>query len=104
MPDLPRGSSAEPTWYHTIWVTIGARMLVMTTTSSPLASLKVVGLNTLARVGGATSAAETDTSPARTRKSKRRRRMAASRKDCFKGSARWTDPAASSVGDTRAGG
>src|SRR3954451_4081535 len=34
MPDLPRGSSAPPTLYHTIWVTTGARWLGMTTTSS----------------------------------------------------------------------
>ena len=41
MPDLPSGSSAEPLRYQTIWVTTGARMSGMTTTSRPLSSRKL---------------------------------------------------------------
>ena len=44
MPDLPFGSSAEPTLYHTMWVMTGARLLVTTTTCMPLASAKTSGL------------------------------------------------------------
>ena len=40
MPDLPGGSSAVPIAYQTMWVTIGARLSGMTTTSMPLASRK----------------------------------------------------------------
>ena len=40
MPDLPGGSSAEPLRYQTMWVTTGARRSGMTTTVSPLSSLK----------------------------------------------------------------
>src|SRR5579871_629816 len=39
-PDLPAVSSADPTRYHTMWVTTGARWSGMTTTSRPLLSLK----------------------------------------------------------------
>src|ERR1700674_405116 len=42
MPDTPLGSSAEPTLYHTMWVTTGARWSGMTTTSMPLASVNSV--------------------------------------------------------------
>ena len=42
MPDLPGGSSALPTLYQTMWVTIGARWSGMTTTSMPLSSRKLV--------------------------------------------------------------
>ncbi len=44
MPDLPGGSSAAPTLYQTMWVTTGARWSGMTTTSRPLARLKLVTL------------------------------------------------------------
>ena len=40
MPELPGGSSAEPTLYQTMWVTTGVRRSGMTTTSRPLASVK----------------------------------------------------------------
>src|SRR4051812_45794808 len=49
-PDLPGGLSAEPTLYHTQWVTTGARRLVTTTTSMPLASVNASGANTCAGV------------------------------------------------------
>ncbi|MNT32328.1 hypothetical protein D3C72_1682010 [compost metagenome] len=41
MPDLPGSSSALPTLYHTMWVTMGARRSGMTTTSSPLSRVKL---------------------------------------------------------------
>ena len=37
MPDLPGGSSAAPTRYHSMWVTTGVRRSGMTTTSRPFA-------------------------------------------------------------------
>ena len=40
MPDLPAGSSAEPTLYQTICVTTGVRWSGTTTTCSPLARVK----------------------------------------------------------------
>ena len=49
MPDLPRGSSAAPVLYQTIWVTAGARWLGMTTTCSPLASVNLSGVEALRR-------------------------------------------------------
>ena len=51
MPDTPRGSSAAPTRYHTIWVTTGARLSGTTTTCMPLASV-----NSVAKVLGAAAA------------------------------------------------
>ena len=46
MPDLPGGSSAAPTMYHTMWETTGTRWLDTTTTRMPLSRVKVSGLNT----------------------------------------------------------
>ena len=43
MPACWIGSSALPTLYQSIWVTIGARRLVTTTTCRPLSSVKVAG-------------------------------------------------------------
>ena len=42
MPETPSGSSAEPTLYHSICTTTGARLSSMTTTSIPLSSVYVV--------------------------------------------------------------
>ena len=46
MPDLPGGSSAAPTMYHTMWLTTGTRWLDTTTTRMPLSRVKVSGLKT----------------------------------------------------------
>ncbi len=43
MPDLPGGSSAEPTRYHTMCITTGARLLTTTMPDRPLGSVKVSG-------------------------------------------------------------
>ncbi len=51
MPDLPRGSSAAPTRYQTMCVTMGAEWFATTTTCRPLASVKLVGSNTRASAG-----------------------------------------------------
>src|SRR5262245_66331384 len=40
IPEVPGGSSAEPTLYQLMWVTTGVRRSGMTTTSSPLARVK----------------------------------------------------------------
>ena len=64
MPDLPGGSSAAPTRYHTMWTTTGARRLVTTTTCMPLASVKVSGSNTAAPRDGAPASAATRTARA----------------------------------------
>ena len=47
MPDLPRGSSAAPTLYQTIWVTAGTRWFGSTTTCRPLPSIEGLGRETL---------------------------------------------------------
>ena len=39
MPDLPRGSSADPALYQTMWVTTGALRSGITTTFMPFSSL-----------------------------------------------------------------
>ena len=64
MPDLPGGSSAAPTLYHSVCTTMGARGFSTTTTSSPLSRVKVLGLNTPAWDGPWESAAA-DSSAAR---------------------------------------
>src|SRR5215210_6292815 len=42
MPDLPAGSSAAPTRYHSMCVTTGVRRSGMTTTTKPLARVNCV--------------------------------------------------------------
>ena len=42
MPDLPGGSSAAPTRYHSMWVTTGVRRSGITTTVMPLARVNCV--------------------------------------------------------------
>src|SRR5687768_8940974 len=58
MPDLPDGSSAAPTRYHSMWVTTGVRRSGITTTLSPLASLNWVteGAATVSPDGSASAA------------------------------------------------
>ncbi len=57
MPDLPGGSSAAPTLYQSMWVTTGVRRSGITTTSRPLASLKVVTFGAAAAARGASAPA-----------------------------------------------
>ena len=52
MPDLPGGSSAAPTRYHSMWVTTGVRRSGITTTLRPFASVNCV------TVGAAAACAE----------------------------------------------
>src|ERR1700752_148521 len=67
-PDLPGVSSAEPTLYQSMWVTTGARRSGMTTTSSPLASLKwEIGGPDVGSARASTAKATTVASAARTR-------------------------------------
>src|SRR5215213_2357317 len=58
IPDLPGGSSAAPTRYHSMWVTTGVRRSGITTTLSPFASLNCVtwGAATVSREGSASAA------------------------------------------------
>ena len=57
MPDLPGGSSAAPTRYHSMWVTTGVRRSGITTTVMPFASENCVtaGAAAASRAPGAAS-------------------------------------------------
>jgi hypothetical protein len=65
IPEAPRGSSAEPTRYQTIWVTTGARRSVMTTTCMPLRRVKVSGTSN-AKAAGAVAKVATRSAAATT--------------------------------------